>query len=267
MMLSTMEARNNRTTGSGQSSSAAVYIILGVAALFIIWQVLSMTLPDIIIASPSDTAVALWNLVTTTDMWEQLGVTLGRILLGVLGGSIAGGLLGIAAGLNRRWQAFLEPMRWVVMTVPSIIILVIVLLLFGLGSTQVIIMTGLITLPFTYVSTVEGMQAIDQRLIEMAQVYHIPRGLRFSHIYLPGIGTAVMAGLTLAAGIGVRAAILAEFLGAQNGIGHSLFLSWTHLDTPELFAWIILTFGLLALIEFGLLRPLRSILLRWQRAT
>jgi len=36
------------------------------------------------------------------------------------------------------------------MTVPSIIILVLVLLLFGLGSIQVIVMTGIITLPFTY---------------------------------------------------------------------------------------------------------------------
>ncbi len=267
MVLSIMEARNKGTAGDGKSSSSVGFIILGVAALFLIWQVLSMTLPDIIIASPAGTARALWDLVTTANLWEQLGITLSRILLGVIGGSVAGGLLGIAAGLNRRWQAFLEPLRWVVMTVPSIIILVIVLLLFGLGSTQVIAMTGLITLPFTYVSTVEGMQAIDRRLIEMAQVYRLPRNLRFSHIYLPGIGTAVMAGLTLAAGIGVRAAILAEFLGANNGIGHGIYLSWTHLETPELFAWIILTFGLLALIEFGLLRPLRRILLRWQRAT
>ncbi len=260
-----MEARDNSRTG--RSSGRILWVVLGVAALLIIWQVLSMTLPDIIIASPADTALSLWQLITTGDIWRQLGISLVRILLGVIGGSIAGGLLGIGAGLDRRLQVFLEPMRWVVMTVPSIIILVIVLLLFGLGSTQVIFMTGIITMPFTYVSTVEGMQAIDRRLIEMAEVYRMPRGLRLSHIYLPGIGAAAMAGLTLAAGIGVRAAVLAEFLGARDGIGHSLYLSWTFLKTPDLFAWIILTFGLLALIEFGLLRPVRHVLLRWQRAT
>jgi NitT/TauT family transport system permease protein len=132
---------------------------------------------------------------------------------------------------------------------------------------QVMIMTGIITTPFTYVSTLEGMQAIDRRLIEMAQVYKIPRGLRLTNLYLPGIGTSVMAGLTLAAGIGVRAAILAEFMGAHDGIGYGIFLSWTHLNTPELYTWIILTFGLLAVIEFGVLRPVRNFLLRWQVTT
>ena len=75
-----------------------------------------------------------------------------------------------------------------------------------------------------------------------------------------------MAGLTLAAGIGVRALILAEFLGARDGIGHSLFLSWTFLDTPQLFAWILMCFLLLGMIEFGILRPARSYLMRWKRA-
>jgi NitT/TauT family transport system permease protein len=128
-------------------------------------------------------------------------------------------------------------------------------------------MTAIITLPFSYVSTLEGMQAIDQRIIEMAQVYKIPRRLRLTQIYLPGIGAAVMAGLTLSAGIGVRAAILAEFMGARDGIGHELFLSWTHLNTPELYSWILLTFLMLAVIEFGVLRPLRKFLLKWQAAT
>jgi NitT/TauT family transport system permease protein len=74
-----------------------------------------------------------------------------------------------------------------------------------------------------------------------------------------------MAGLTLASGIGVRAAILAEFLGARNGIGHSLFLSWTFLDTPSLFAWILMAFALLGLVEFGVLKPVRDYLMRWKR--
>ena len=98
----------------------------------------------------------------------------------------------------------------------------------------------------------------------MSNVYRIPPRLRLTQIYLPGIGSSVMAGLTLASGIGVRASILAEFMGARNGIGHSLFLSWTFLDTASLFAWIIVTFALLGLVEFGVLRPVRDRLMRWK---
>jgi NitT/TauT family transport system permease protein len=261
-----METRQSRASALQQFRGRVWYILLGILALLVIWQLMSMWLPDIIVATPVDTLIALWKLLLTAELWRHLGISMGRTILGILCGSIIGGALGILAGLKYRWQAFLEPIRWVVMTVPSIIILVLVLLLFGMGSIQVIMMTGIITLPFTYVSTLEGMQAIDRRLMEMAQIYQIPRSLRLTSIYLPGIGTAVMAGLTLAVGIGVRAVILAEFMGAGDGIGHALFLSWTHLNTPELYSWILLTFALLGLVEFGILRPVRGILLRWQKA-
>ena len=242
------------------------FVLLGIVALVIVWQMGSVWLPSIIVASPVDTVVALWNMVIAGALWKHLGISLVRILLGVLAGCVTGSALGILAGVKKRWEAFLEPIRWVVMTIPSIVILVLVLLLFGMGSVQTIIMTGIITLPFSYVSTLEGMQAIDRRILEMAHVYKIPRRLRLTNVYLPGIGAAVMAGLTLSAGIGVRAAILAEFMGARDGIGHGIFLSWSHLNTPDLYAWILLTFALLAVIEFGALRPLRNILLKWQVA-
>jgi NitT/TauT family transport system permease protein len=242
------------------------FVLLGIVALVIVWQLGSVWLPSIIVASPVDTVVALWNMVIAGALWKHLGISLVRILLGVLAGCVTGSALGILAGVKKRWEAFLEPIRWVVMTIPSIVILVLVLLLFGMGSVQTIIMTGIITLPFSYVSTLEGMQAIDRRILEMAHVYKIPRRMRLTNIYLPGIGAAVMAGLTLSAGIGVRAAILAEFMGARDGIGHGIFLSWSHLNTPDLYAWILLTFALLAVIEFGALRPLRNILLKWQVA-
>ncbi|MBN2239344.1 MAG: ABC transporter permease subunit [Dehalococcoidales bacterium] len=247
-------------------STRTRFILLGILALVVVWQLGSLFLPSIIVASPLDTVSTLLEMIITVELWTQLGISLSRIALGVLAGCAVGSSLGIIAGLNQKWQAFFEPLRWVVMTTPSIVILVLVLMLVGLGSGQAILMTSIITLPFSYVSTLEGMQAIDRRLIEMAEVFKIPRRLRLTNIYLPGIGAAIMAGLTLSAGIGVRASILAEFMGAQEGIGHKLFLSWTHLNTPELYAWILFTFALLAAIEFGVLRPLRNILLRWQVA-
>jgi len=243
----------------------AVYIGLGIAGMLVIWQVLSMAFSQFIVASPAATFAALGRLAADGSLWSQFGYSLSRLLIGLAGGAVIGISLGILAGLNLRLRSFLEPMRWAVMTVPAIIISVLAMLWFGPGSVQVIFMTGVITMPISYVSTLEGVLAIDAGIIEMADVYKIPLRLRLSQIYLPGIGSAVMAGLTLASGIGVRASILAEFIGARNGIGHSLFLSWTFLDTPALFAWILMAFALLGLVEFGILKPVRDYLMRWKR--
>jgi NitT/TauT family transport system permease protein len=233
--------------------------------MLIVWQLLSMFFSEYVIASPSATLKALGQLAVDGTLWKEFGNSLVRLLIGLVGGAIIGVTLGILAGLNKRLQFFLEPMRWGIMTIPAIIISVLVMLWFGMGSVQVILMTGVITMPVIYVNTLEGMLAIDARILEMAKVYNIQPQLKLTEIYLPGIGSSVMAGFTLASGIGVRASILAEFIGGRNGIGHNLFLSWTFLDTPALFAWIITTFALLGLVEFAVLKPIRDHLMRWKR--
>ena len=242
-----------------------LFVLLGIASMIIIWQFLSMIFSPIIIASPAATLEALVRLAGDGELWIQFGYSFARLLTGLAAGSVIGITFGILAGLHPLLRSFLEPMRWGIMTVPAIVISVLAMLWFGMGNIQVIFMTGVITIPTNYVNTLEGMLAIDARIIEMSKIYRIPPRLRLTQIYLPGIGSAVLAGLTLASGVGVRASILAEFIGARSGIGHSLFLSWTFLDTPSLFAWIIVTFALLGLVEFGILRPVRDRLTRWKR--
>jgi NitT/TauT family transport system permease protein len=247
--------------------SKALFIALGLIAVVVLWEILSIVFPEIIIASPAATAAAFGHLAWDGQLWSDLGITLQRLVIGLFSGSIIGIALGVTAGLNARWRHFLEPVRWVEMTIPAIVVVVLAMLWFGLGSTQAIFMTAFITMPFTYVNTLEGMLAVDERIVEMSHVYRIPHRMLLTEVYLPGIGSSIMAGLTLAAGVGVRAVILAEFMGAQNGIGHSLLVSWNTLNTPELFAWILMCLVLLAIIEFGALLPIRRYLMRWKRAT
>jgi len=265
MTASTTNRKANNNDLKKQLKRPVIYVGLGIASMLAIWQFLSVVLSPIIIASPVNTIEALVQLARDGELWRQFGYSLSRLLLGLAGGSIVGITLGILAGLYPRLRYFLEPMRWGIMTVPAIVLSVLAMLWFGMGSIQVIWMTGVITIPTNYVSTLEGMLSIDPRIIEMAEIYKIPPRLRLTQIYLPGIGSAILAGLTLASGIGVRAAILAEFIGSRSGIGHSLFLSWSFLDTASLFAWIMVTFGLLGLVEFGILRPIRDRLTRWKR--
>ncbi len=234
--------------------------------MLVVWQILSMVFSPIIIASPAATFQALGQLAMDGTLWQQFGYSLVRLLIGLVMGAVIGIALGIAAGLNSKLRFTFEPIRWSAMTVPVIVLTVLAMLWFGIGSTQVVFLTALITVPINYINTLEGMLAIDARIIEMSDIFKIPLHLRLTEIYLPGIGSATMAGLTLASGIAVRAAILAEFIGARNGIGHSLFLSWTFLDTPQLFAWILAAFALLGLVEFGVLKPIRDYLMRWKKA-
>jgi NitT/TauT family transport system permease protein len=245
-------------------NSRLVYGVIGIIALIGVWQLLSVVFPEVIVPSPEVTMLTLWNLILEGELWTHLWISLKRLLIGLFLGSMVGLCLGIAAGLNRRLRLLLEPARWAVMTIPAVVIAVLGMLWFGMGVTNVIFMTGIIVVPLTYVSALEGVLSVDKKLIEMASVFKVPRRMFLREIYIPGIGAAIMAGLTLTAGIGVRAAILAEFLGAHDGIGYKLSMSWIHLNTPEFFAWILVCFALLGILELAILKPIRNHLMKWK---
>ena len=96
-------------------------------------------------------------------------------MIGLAIGAGVGLILGVLAGLEPRLRSFLEPLRWVGMTMPAIIIIALAMLWFGLGDFTVIFMVAAIVVPTMYVNTVAGVLALDRRLVEMGGVYHFPR--------------------------------------------------------------------------------------------
>jgi NitT/TauT family transport system permease protein len=241
-MVSTTAPRGPRSAAA--KHSGLFFAVLGVAAILVGWQLVSLVVNPAIMASPA----------------------LKRLVIGLAVGAAVGWVLGVFAGLGPRLRSFLEPLRWVGMTIPAVIIAVLAGLWFGLGDFTVIFMVAVIVTPTMYVNTLAGVLAIDPRLVEMGKVYRFSRRLLLTEVYLPGIGSPVMAGLTLATGIAVRAVVLAEVLGAMDGIGHSFARANSFLDTPELFAWIVVLLALMGILEFGVLRPLRRRVMRWRKA-
>ena len=253
-----------RANGAPRRRVRAFYAGLGVLALLGVWQLLSLWVDPIFIASPIETARAFGRLAADGSLWTQLLTTLKRLVIGLAIGAGLGWIVGLFAGLAPRLRSFLEPVRWVGMTVPAVVIAVLALLWFGLGDLSVIFVVAAIVAPSMYVNTTSGVLAIDPRLVELGKVYRFPRWLRFTEIYLPGAAAPALAGLTLAAGIGVRAVVLAEVLGAMSGIGHAFGRAKSNLEMPEVYAWIVLLLVLMAALEFGILRPLKSRVLRWR---
>ncbi len=251
--------------GSTTPHRRLFYAALGVAAILVVWQLLSLVVSPVFMASPAETVKALADLAWGSKLWIELLITLKRLVIGLAIGTSVGLALGILAGVEFRVRSNLEPLRWVGMTIPAVIIASLAMLWFGLGDFTVIFMVAVIVLPTMYVNTVSGIQAIDPRLVEMGRVYHFSRRLLLSEIYAPGIASPVMAGLTLATGIGVRAVVLGEVLGAMNGIGHAFSRAMSYLETPELFAWIVVLLALMGVIEFGVLRPVRRRVMRWRK--
>jgi NitT/TauT family transport system permease protein len=260
-MASTSPTPPRRTT-----RTRLLYTLAGAVAILVGWQLLSLFVAPVFVASPAATVRALGHLASGSTLWVQLLITLKRLVIGLAVGVAVGWLLGVAAGMDPRLRAFLEPLRWVGMSIPVIVIAGLALFWFGLGDFTVILVVALVVTPIMYVNTLAGILAIDRNLVEMGRVYRFPLGLMLREIYLPGIASPAIAGLTLATGIGVRAVVLAEVLAAASGIGHAFARASSLLETAQLFAWVLVLLALMAVIDFGVLRPVRRRAMRWRKA-
>ena len=143
-------------------------------ALLVVWELLSLWVDPVFIASPVDTAKALGRLAADGTLWIQLLITLKRLVIGLAIGAGLGWIVGMLAGLEPRLRSFLEPLRWVGMTVPAVIIAVLAMLWFGLGDFTVIFVVAVIVAPSMYVNTVAGVLALDPRLVELGQRLPLP---------------------------------------------------------------------------------------------
>ncbi|ADD68942.1 binding-protein-dependent transport systems inner membrane component [Denitrovibrio acetiphilus DSM 12809] len=237
---------------------------VGVLALIVCWQVLSLFLHEIVVASPSDTLISLIRLLSDDEFYHSLFLTVYRLFAGILAGSMAGLILGIAAGLNNTLKNILEPFGWVLMSIPPVIVTMLAMLWFGMGSFMVIFIASLLLVPFVYFNALKGMEMVDDNLLSMAKLYKYNFFMLLRHIYLPAISSHVLAGMTIVMGSGIRVVVLAELLGASDGIGFEVVTARSSIEVESIFAWAVVTLLIAACLEYVVLNPIQKRILRWK---
>ncbi len=243
----------------------AVLPLAGLVLLLAAWQVLSMRTHSIVLASPAETFAELASMAGRAAFWRDLWMSFRRMAGGIFIGGASGFLMGLAAGMNRTVRYLLEPLRWTLMSVPAVVVVVLAMLWFGVGSSMVVFLAGLLLSPIVYINTVRGLDMVDDAVLEMARIYRFGTVMTVRHVYIPAITAPLVSGLVLAVGMAVRIVILAEVMGTSDGIGHALSLARSSLDIPALYAWVIVSIAIVGVIEYGVLKPLEERVMRWRR--
>jgi NitT/TauT family transport system permease protein len=138
------------------------------------------------------------------------------------------------------------------------------MLWFGMGSTMVVFITVLLLAPTIYINTQKSVEQIDNQWFELAQIYQFSWYQRLSKIYIPAISGPLCATLIIVCCSGVRIVVLAEVLGAHQGVGYELANASSNFDTAELYAWVTISLSIVAFMELVLLKPIQHYLLRWR---
>lgn len=205
-----------------------------------VWQIAAMAVgQQILLASPAETIVRWLELILTAGFWKSVLFTLGHILAGFLGAVILGALSGALSAKYGWLRELLAPLLSVIKSVP-VASFVIVALIWLPSRRLSVLISFLITLPLIYTAVLDGLNHIDPKLREMAQVFRMPSLNRLLAIELP----AVLPRLTSAAGVAIglawKSGVAAEVIGIPAGsVGERLYKAKVYLATPDLFAWTL----------------------------
>ena len=102
------------------------------------------------------------------------------------------------------------------------------------------IICAMVVFPILYLSTLEGFLSTDVKMLEMAQVFRMPRLRTVRYIFLPQLKPFFQSAFKLAIGMSFKSGIAAEVIGQPlHTMGNGLYLAKVYLETGELFAWTI----------------------------
>lgn len=204
------------------------------------WQVLALVVHNsIMLVGPIETIGALLERLPEAEFWSSIGATFVRIVGGFLLGSLLGILLALLAYRKPLLKDILAPFVGALKTVPVASFIILALIWVGSGNVSMFI-SFIVVFPMLYLNTLEGLQSLDQKLLEMADVYRIPFGSRLKYIYIPGVYPFLVSAFQLALGMSWKSGVAAEVIGQPlQSIGNHLYLSKIQLDTAGLLAWTL----------------------------
>jgi NitT/TauT family transport system permease protein len=239
----------------------------GVIALVILWWIGSLMLPPTILPGPGRVVTELIANYQEGVLLSNFLATMTRIVLGFVFAMGAGIAFGTVMGLSRVAEEFFDLWIMVGITIPSLAILLILYILFGLNEFATILAIGLSAFPAIAINVWQGVKSVDNKLLAMGRVYGVNRSRRFTQIVFPQIAPYLVASSRFGLGIIWKITVVAELIGRDSGIGFQLHYWFQLFNMPQVFAWTLFFTLIMLVIELGIFKPVERRLFRWRPAT
>jgi NitT/TauT family transport system permease protein len=196
-------------------------------------------------------------------IWENIWVTVQEALYGFLLGTAVGIILGILLGSNRYLSDVFNPYIKVLNSVPRIVLGSIFIVAFGLGVFPKILLAAVLVFFAVFFNAYQGVREVDQNLIANVRVLGASPLQIARQVTIPSAMTWIIASLHTAFGFAIIGALVAEVLGAQQGIGLIISQAQGHFDPDTVFACMVI----MAVVTLGaeyLITLLEKVVLKWR---
>jgi len=223
----------------GWLTRARLAPLIAGAVILLVWEVgVRANLPDFV-ATPSGIVLAIPTTMGSIEFWHDVAVSIGSILEGVLIGSVAGILVGVAMGRVREIDWFLSTYIRALYALPLIALVPLVILWVGYQpAARLVIVVISVFLPVA-VTTADGTRAIQKEFLDVGKIF----GARMHNVWfgiaLPSALPHIVAGIELGFARGITNAIAVEVLASVPGMGMAVFTKSNELNENASLVYVL----------------------------
>ena len=248
-----------------QHASTVLLPAAFIFGLLALWEFASKTeiVDPVLVPAPTEVIDATGRLLNTYFFWDNAWVTTQEALLGFFFGVLAAYLLGTAIGLFPAVRRAIFPLVVAVEIVPRIALAPVFLSWFGLGiASKVAMAAGICFFP-VLINVVLGLENVNKDAQNLMRSLGASKWETYRKLLLPASLPEIFASLKVAITFALTGAIVAEYVGADEGLAVLLKTFFFQLLTAEGFA-VILTLSVMGLVFYWLTMLLESKVVFWR---
>ncbi len=237
--------------------------IVLLVGMLIVWEaaVRLLAIPRFLLPSPSSVIIKIVSapeylayhaLVTTRETLE--GFALG-VLVGVT--------LAVLIVHSRLLEDSLYPILIFLQLTPKSAIAPLLIVWMGFGDAPKIAIAFLISFFPMVIDTAAGLKGVEPDLLDMLHGLRATRFQVLTKARFPSAVPFIFSGMRISITLAVTGAVVAEFVGASEGLGHVIVISSANIQTDLTFA-AILTLAAIGVVLFSLIGLVERLVAPWQ---
>ena len=219
-------------------------------------------IPSYLMPAPSELAQSVLEL-AEGPLWEHILASPLRVLSGFAIGASLALLLGSSVGISQRLEAYLDPTFQALRAVPGLAWVPLLLIWLGIDETSKVTLIAIGSFFPVYMNLVAGIRNVDRKLVELGELYRLPRSQQIRRIFVPAAQPYLFTGLRNGLSMAWLCVVAAELLAATEGIGY-LLTDGRETSRPDLVLVAIITLAVMGKLSDSLLKRLEQRTLRWR---
>lgn len=236
--------------------------LVGIAGFLLAWEGAARLLhvPAYILPAPSTI------LLNIAGNWRGLlgaaAFTVQPMVLGFLLAVALGVLIALCIAFSRPVQVVAYPLLVFLQIVPKIAVAPLFIIWFGFGMTPKVLLVFLLSFFPIVVAAITAFRSIEPEIMDLARATGAGRLRTFRMVQLPHALPALFGGFKVAAALAATAAVVAEFVASDRGLGYLLMEYNGNLDTAGSFAAVFIL-SALGLALYGVVEVLEGLAVPW----